>query len=367
MRIKRVLRGAFPLGVGQALAAASLFGASVPLAKMVLADASPFAIAGWLYLGSGVGLALWWAFMRKRAREATLTRRDWPWLAGAIACGGVAAPVLLMWGLARVPAASASLLLNLEGVLTTLLAWFAFKENFDRRIALGVALITAGAVLLSWRGAPAADATTGATLGATLGALAIAGACLAWALDNNLTRKIAGADPVQIAGLKGLVAGATNLGLAGALGAQFPSAGAAVTAALIGFGGYGVSLVLFVLALRHIGTARTSAYFGIAPFAGAGIALLLLGEAVGAGFWPAAALMAAGLWLHLSERHAHFHRHEPQTHAHRHVHDSHHQHTHDFDWDGREPHTHPHTHAPVAHTHAHFPDLHHRHRHRTRE
>lgn len=349
-------RRPFQVGVWQALAAAALFGASVPLAKTVLADASPFAIAGWLYLGSGVGLALWWAFMRKRAREAALARRDLPWLAGAIACGGVAAPVLLMWGLARVPAASASLLLNLEGVLTTLLAWFAFKENFDRRIALGVVLITGGAVLLSWRGAPGATAT--------IGALAIAGACLAWALDNNLTRKIAGADPVQIAGLKGLVAGTTNLALAAALGARFPDTGAALTAALVGFGGYGVSLVLFVLALRHIGTARTSAYFGAAPFVGAAVALMFFGEAVGAWFWPAALLMAAGLWLHLSERHAHFHRHERQTHAHRHVHDSHHQHTHDFAWDGREPHTHPHTHEPLAHTHAHYPDLHHRHRHR---
>lgn len=343
------------LGVWQALAAAALFGASVPLAKTVLADFSPFAIAGWLYLGSGVGLALWWFATRRRAREAALARGDWPWLAGAILFGGVAAPTLLLWGLARVPAASASLLLNLEGVLTTLLAWFAFKENFDRRIAAGVVLITAGAVLLSWRGAPQAASVAGA--------LAIAGACLAWALDNNLTRKIAAADPVQIAGLKGLVAGSTNLTLAAVLGARMPDAGSAATAAVIGFAGYGFSLVLFVLALRHIGTARTSAYFGAAPFVGAAAALLFLGEQVSVWFWPAALLMAAGLWLHLTERHAHFHRHERQTHAHRHVHDSHHQHTHDFAWDGREPHTHPHTHEPLAHTHAHFPDLHHRHRH----
>lgn len=353
-----------PLGVWQAVGAAMLFGVSVPLAKTVLGDFSPFALAGWLYLGSGVGLAAWQVMARGRAREARLARSDWPWLAGAIFFGGVLAPTLLLWGLARVPATSASLLLNLEGVLTTLLAWFAFKENFDRRIALGVVLITAGAVLLSWGGgggAPRDILANSAT--SVVGTLAIAGACLAWALDNNLTRKIAGADPVQIAGLKGLVAGSTNLALALALGARLPDAGAALAVAAIGLGGYGVSLVLFVLALRHIGTARTSAYFGAAPFVGAAAALIFLGEAVGAGFWPAALLMAAGFWLHLTERHAHFHRHERQTHAHRHAHDSHHQHTHDFAWSGREPHTHPHTHEPMEHTHAHYPDLHHRHRH----
>lgn len=339
----------------QALGAAALFGASVPLAKTVLANYSPFAIAGWLYLGSGIGLGVWWLFTRGRQREAALARGDWRWLAGAILFGGVAAPALLMWGLVRVPAASAALLLNLEGVLTTLLAWFVFKENFDRRIALGVALITGGAVLLSWGGGLSATAIGGT--------LAITAACLAWGLDNNLTRKIAGADPVQIAALKGLVAGSTNLALASALGATLPPVSAAFASALIGFGGYGVSLVLFVLALRHIGTARTSAYFSAAPFVGAAAAVVFLGEAVSAWFWLAALLMAAGLWLHLTERHQHAHRHVRQTHAHRHVHDTHHRHAHDFAWDGCEPHTHPHTHEPVEHTHAHYPDLHHRHRH----
>lgn len=350
----------FHPGVVSALAAAALFGASTPLAKLLLDAFPPVALAGLLYAASGVGLLGWFGLRRFLShytrREAPLARRDLPWLAGAIAAGGVVAPVLLMWGLAATPATSAALLLNLEGVFTALLAWFVFRENFDRRIALGMGLIVLAGVLLSWGG-------WSETRGLPLGTLAIAVACLGWAIDNNLTRKVSAADPVQIAGIKGLVAGAVNLAIATAVGWTPPPASALLAGAAVGLLGYGISLALFVRALRDIGTARTGAYFSTAPFIGAGLSLIVLHETPDILFWAAAALMLAGVWLHLTERHAHRHEHETLAHRHAHVHDAHHRHAHDFAWDGREPHTHYHEHRPLVHSHPHYPDIHHRHRH----
>jgi drug/metabolite transporter (DMT)-like permease len=343
-------------GVLSALAAAALFGASTPFAKLLVGSMPPILLAGLLYLGSGIGLLGWWLWRRwagHATREEALTRRDVPWLAGAILSGGVIGPVLLMLGLVYVAAAHASLLLNLEGVFTALLAWFVFKENFDRRIALGMALIVAGGVVLSW--------PVEAGVGISLWALAIVGACLAWAIDNNLTRKVSAGDPVQIAGLKGLVAGLANTGIALSMGYVLPSAAAVTAAGVLGLLGYGVSLVLFVLALRHLGAARTGAYFSIAPFIGAVLSLVVLREAPELVFWGAAGLMAMGVWLHVTERHEHDHTHESLAHSHRHVHDAHHRHEHDFPWDGTEPHVHYHVHAPLVHSHPHYPDLHHRH------
>jgi drug/metabolite transporter (DMT)-like permease len=347
-------------GLIYALLAAALFGASTPFAKVLLGSLPPVALAGMLYLGSGLGLLACFivraiAGRNKQERPAGLTAPDLPWLAGAIAAGGIAGPLLLMAGLSVTPASSASLLLNMEGVLTSMLAWFVFKENFDRRIFIGMLLIVVAGVLLSWDQMP--------HLGVPWGALAIIGACLCWGIDNNLTRKVSASDALQIAGTKGLVAGAVNLGLALLLGFSWPAWDKVLMAGLVGFAGYGLSLVTFVLALRHLGTARTGAYFSAAPFVGAVISLLMLGEAPGLVFWAAAALMAAGIWLHLTESHGHEHEHEPLSHTHEHRHDDHHQHEHDFPWDGTEPHTHPHQHQPLRHTHAHYPDIHHRHGH----
>jgi drug/metabolite transporter (DMT)-like permease len=275
-------------------------------------------------------------------------------LAGAVLFGGVIGPVLLMFGLAATPASSASLLLNLESVLTALLAWIAFRENVDIRIFLGMAAIVGGGVLLSWPQGPAQF---------PWGALAIAGACACWAIDNNLTRTVSGGDPMAIAAIKGGVAGLINITLALALGDRLPGPGLLAAAALIGLCGYGISLVAFVFALRHLGAARTGAYFSTAPFVGAGLSLVLLREAPELSFWLAGGLMALGVWLHVSEKHEHEHAHEPLEHEHPHRHDAHHQHAHDFEWDGQEPHTHPHVHVPLVHSHPHYPDLLHRHRH----
>jgi drug/metabolite transporter (DMT)-like permease len=339
-----------------ALGAALLFGASTPLARALVGNVSPIFLAGLLYLGSGIGL---WVvrFVRDRGfKSGSLPRGEWPWLSGAIAAGGVLGPMLLMYGLTRASAADASLLLNLEPVLTALLDWLVFRENAGRRVVLGMALIIAGGAVLAW---PAGGG--GQTSG--WGALAVAGACLCWAVDNNLTRKVSANEPIFIAGTKGLVAGMTNVGLALALGALRPSAALIAAAAAVGFLGYGVSLVLFILALRGLGAARTGAYFSTAPFVGAAIAIAVFHEPTSAAFWVGALLMATGVCLHLSERHEHEHSHELLIHTHGHQHDSHHQHAHAFAWDGREPHTHEHRHDPLTHSHPHYPDIHHRHGH----
>jgi drug/metabolite transporter (DMT)-like permease len=347
-------------GIASALIAALLFGASTPLAKGLLHDAAPLLLAGLLYCGSGLGLLI--VLMLRRLwrvaapeQVSSITPRDLAWLAGAIVAGGVIAPVLLLFGLSRLGAAQASLLLNLEGVLTALFAWFVFRENFDRRIAIGMAAIVIGGVVLSWDPASVA--------GWSAGALLVACACAFWALDNNLTRKIASHDALLIACAKGLVAGVVNLTLASARGAQWPALEATCGALLVGFLGYGVSLTLFVVGLRQLGAARTGAYFSLAPFFGAALAIPLQGEPVSTALLLAGALMGLGVWLHLTERHSHPHTHEALAHEHPHTHDAHHQHTHNFPWEGEEPHTHPHHHPPLVHAHAHYPDIHHRHRH----
>ncbi len=345
-------------GAPMALVSAALFGASTPLAKLLLGGGvDPWLLAGLLYLGSGLGLGLT-HFARRAlgvpAPEAPLRRGDFGWLGLVVLTGGVIGPVLLMLGLARTAASSAALLLNLEGLATMAIAWMVFKENVDRRLLMGALAILAGAVLLSWSGGPS---------GVGFGALAIAGACLAWGLDNNLTRKLSSADPVQIAAIKGVVAGVVNLALAFGQGAQFPDLTDVASAAVVGFFGYGVSLVLFVLALRHLGTARTGAYFSTAPFLGAALALILFREPVTIQLVGAAILMLIGVYLHLSERHEHEHRHEALDHEHRHVHDEHHQHAHKAGDAVGEPHTHRHRHMPMRHKHPHFPDIHHRHEH----
>jgi drug/metabolite transporter (DMT)-like permease len=343
-----------------ALAAAGLFGVSTPAAKVLLGTVHPVVLAGLLYCGAGIGIA----FVRRArgamslragAAETALGRADVPWLAAAIAAGGVAGPLLAMAGLAHTPAATASLLLSMEGAATALMAWFIFRENFDQRIALGMLCIGLGAALLSWSGVP--------QFGHLVGPLAIVGACFMWGLDNNLTRKVSLADPLQIVELKGLVAGPVNLLLGWLSGAAMPSALPVVTAGIVGFLGYGVSLALFIVALRHLGTARTGAYFSTAPFIGAAVSVLMLGDPVTVQFVSAGLLMALGVWLHLSERHAHEHLHEALAHSHPHSHDAHHQHPHTPDDPPGEPHTHAHRHEELKHAHPHVPDMHHRHRH----
>jgi drug/metabolite transporter (DMT)-like permease len=345
-------------GIAAALVAALLFGSGTPLAKALLEHTGAWLLAALLYLGSGAGL--WLLRALRGSAGVQLSRADWGWLAGAIVAGGVLGPVLLMTGLAAMPASGAALLLNAEAVFTALLAWFVFKENFDARIALGMLAIVAGAVVLAW---PADNAVEFASVWP---ALAVLAACFAWGVDNNLTRKVALVDASWIAMVKGLAAGAGNLCMAILLGATWPGIATVMGAALIGFLSYGASLVLFVVALRHLGSARTGAYFSVAPFFGAALALPVLGEPVTVQLFAGAALMGLGVVLHLLEHHEHEHSHPVQEHAHEHEHgagDQHHEHAHDAPPPPGERHSHAHRHLPLTHSHSHFPDAHHRHGH----
>ena len=339
-------------GIPAAIGAALLFGTGTPLAKWLLESVDPWLLAGLLYSGSGIGLLLYRRL--SHAPAVQLPRREIAWFAGAILAGGIVGPVLLMIGLSGMQASAASLLLNAESVFTALLAWFVFRENFDRRIALGMLAIVAGAVVLSWSG----DAHSAGLWPM----LAILGACLAWGIDNNLTRKVSLTDATWIASVKGLVSGGVNLTLALWLGASIPALPQLAGAMLVGLLAYGVSLTLFVVGLRHLGTARTGAYFSIAPFFGALLAVLM-GEPVTSSLLLAGALMALGTWLHLTEHHEHRHIHAELMHDHDHAHDEHHQHEHDFQTTPGSQHRHLHRHETLTHAHTHFPDAHHRHDH----
>ena len=345
-------------GIAFGLASAALFGVSTPLAKALVGSVPPLWLAALLYLGAGGGLSVVHLVRKARSADAAvaLPRGDeWLWVAAAIVLGGVVGPVALMYGLTMTSGGTASLLLNLEAVLTALVAWFSFRENFDSRIALGMLAIVAGAALLTT--APGEGSSS------LLGPALVALACLCWALDNNLTRKAATSDATVLAAVKGVAAGGVNAAMATALGLALPSGAAIAGAVTVGFLGYGVSLVLFILALRHLGTARAGAYFSVAPFFGAVVAVALGQDALTPTLAMAAALMALGVWLHVSERHAHDHEHEPLAHTHSHSHDEHHRHEHAFAWTGDEPHVHEHVHNAWRHTHQHYPDAHHRHRH----
>jgi drug/metabolite transporter (DMT)-like permease len=340
------------------LAAAALFGASAPLAKRLLPEVPPVMLAGLLYAGAALGLSLFRA-ARPRSTgaastgEAALRRGDVGLLIGIVALGGVAGPILMLLGLDRMSGSSGALLLNLEGPLTALCAVLFFREHLGWGLALALALIVAGATLLGCRPGPAAAGGVGAA--------AIAAACLAWAIDNNLTQRLSVRDPIALVQVKALGAGACNLALGFALGARLPELRLTGAALAVGAVSYGCSVVLDVYALRLLGAAREAAYFATAPFVGALVAVPLLGDRLGGVELGAGGLMIAGALVLRRERHGHRHTHAPLEHDHLHVHDQHHQHPHAADV--AEPHSHSHRHEPLTHEHRHTSDVHHRHRH----
>lgn len=344
----------------QALLAAVLFGASAPLSKLLLGEVQPIPLAAFLYFGSGTGAFLMLLFQRLRnagrVEEAQISRSDLPWLAGALLAGGVAAPILLLFSLNRTPASTASLLLNFESVATTLIAVLFFMESIDRRIAWSIGLVTLASILLSW---------TGNKWGLSLGALGVIGACFLWGLDNNFTRHISAKNPLIIVGIKGLGAGTCSLGLSLLLRHPMPGLRYALLAMLLGAISYGISIQLFILAMRAMGAARTSTLFGTAPLVGVILSIFILRETPTLLFWAALPFMLAGAWLMLTENHDHHHTHAPVEHNHRHTHpDEHHLHVHPENVPlVNGSHAHVHFHAPLEHDHAHAPDLHHRHRH----
>ncbi len=341
-------------GVPLAIGSAALFGATAPLSKILGQSLSPWLLAGLLYAGAGMGLLALRLIFGSR-NETPLQYKDWPWLGGAILFGGILGPVFLMFGIAKTMASSASLMLNFESVATMLIAWLVLRENVDRRLLIGAGAILAGALVLTWQGGFSFDR----------GTMFIALACLCWGIDNNLARQISAADPVESAMIKGLAAGSVNLALAFSLGASLPSLPIIAASALTGFICIGASLVMFMLALRHLGTARTGAYYAFAPFIGAALSVIVLSEPLTLQLLLAGAFMAIGLWLHLAERHEHDHHHQALDHDHAHNHgvdeDGHHAHIHDQKIVGT--HSHAHHHENLTHAHVHYPDLHHRHEH----
>jgi drug/metabolite transporter (DMT)-like permease len=346
--------GAGRRGAIYGLLAAALFGLSAPLAKRLLGEMTPQILAGLLYLGSGLGLSAWRA-MRPATSEASLTRADFPVLAGVVFTGGIVGPVLMLVGLNRVSAVAGSLLLNLEGPLTMGIAVVVFREHLGRYGVAAAACILLGAGLLRFQpGAVGVDAW---------GMAAIAGACLAWGVDNNLTQRLSLRDPFAIVRVKSLGAGSLNLALGLVLGGKLPAAEVALGALLLGLFSYGASVVLDAYALRLVGAAREAAYFATAPFVGALAATVLLHERLTAIDLAAMLLMVLGVAALLRERHSHLHVHEEMVHDHLHVHDKHHQHRHEASDPPGEPHAHEHHHVHLVHDHPHVPDAHHRHRH----
>jgi drug/metabolite transporter (DMT)-like permease len=341
-------------GAAYGLLAAALFGLSAPIAKRLLGEVGPQLLAGLLYLGAGLGLSLWRS-LRPDGREAALQRSDLPALAGVVLAGGVLGPLLLLVGLERVSGVVGSLLLNLEGPLTVLLAVLFFGEHLGRHGMAAAALILLGAALLKLSlGTAAVDAR---------GMVAVGLACLCWAIDNNLTQRLSLRDPFAIVRIKTLAAGSFNLVLGLGLGGHLPGFAVCGVAMLLGLVSYGGSVVLDAYALRLVGAAREAAYFATAPFVGALLSTLLLGERLRAVDGVAMLAMGLGVVLLLVERHSHWHEHESLEHEHAHQHDEHHQHVHAPGTPLEQPHSHPHRHAVLAHDHPHLPDAHHRHRH----
>ena len=344
----------------QALLAAVLFGASAPLSKLLLGKVQPVPLAAFLYLGSGTGACLILLFQNIRNKgqivEARLSRPDLPWLAGALLAGGVAAPIILLLGLERTAASTASLLLNFESVATTLIAVFLFKETIDRRIACAIGLVTLACILLTW---------TGSSWGISLGALGIISACFLWGLDNNFTRHISAKDPLMIVGIKGLGAGMFSLLLCVLFRQPLPGLSTALLAMLLGSISYGISIQLFILSMRQMGASRTSTLFGTAPFIGVALSLILLQDMPSNLLWASLPFMLVGAWMMLTENHVHEHIHEPIEHNHRYTHpDEHYLHVSPENIPlVNGSHTHMHIHEPLEHNHPHTPDLHHRHKH----
>ena len=345
----------------QAFLAAALFGASAPIAKLLLEDIEPVLLAGLLYLGSGMGAVLlrgfqtWSTKQNQSMTEARLKFEDLPWLGGALLCGSVAAPIILFYSLRVTPAATIALLLNFEGVATTLIAALIFREAIGGWVWASIGVITVAGSFLSW------DAS--GNWGFSGGAIGVMATCVLWGLDNNFTRNVSAKNPLDIVAIKGLGAGGISLTLAVILGSPMPRWPVVGLTMLLGSLSYGLSIMLFILALRNLGTARTSAIFSSAPFIGALFSLAIFQETPTLTFIVAFVLMGVGASLLLGEQHRHVHAHPVATHEHRHRHDDDH-HNHVLaGHQSQEDHSHPHLHERLVHMHAHVPDIHHWHNH----
>lgn len=341
-----------------ALIAALFFGCIAPGSRYLAQKLPPQSMAGFLYFFAGTGLLA--VLLLKRdliSSFSRVQRKDYKWFLMATLFGGTLGPAFLTYGISRISGSTASLLLNLEAVLTSLIAWTVFKEHFEKKIVYGMVLIVSGCLTLSLNSAASSGADT------LLGFSLISLACLSWSIDNNVTRSISHLDPILIAAFKGLIAGAVNLTLGYLIGEKITWNIQIIQVGILGFLGVGVSLVSFIVSLGSIGTSRTGAIFSTAPFIGSLLSIVFLKESISVPFTVALVLMFGGIWLHLSEDHQHEHTHTELSHSHDHTHDEHHQHEHSDGDSNDVPHNHRHTHKPITHSHAHFPDIHHQHEH----
>ena len=339
-------------GVVRCALAAVLFGVSAPLASRLAGEMGAFTLAGLLYLGAAVAVL---PVAGRAIPSRAAVRRSGVRLAVAVVVGGAVGPVLFATGLANAPAATASLLLNLELVFTTIVAATFFREHVDSRVVTGTSLVVVAGLLLGWSGSAELR----------WGALLIAAACLCWAVDNSVTAALDDLAPSHITLVKGSIAGGANLAIGLSIGA-IPAAADVLAALVVGALGYGLSITLWVAGARDLGAARAQLVFATAPFIGAAVAWTVLGDA--ATGWQVSSLVIAlvGVTFVLGSDHEHDHAHQATEHAHEHIHDDgHHAHTHGGELVIR--HSHPHVHASLLHRHGHVPDLHHRHDHGTED
>lgn len=354
------------LPVLYALLAAILFGSSAPAAKILLTEIAPVTLGALFYLGSGFGLLVYLWLERlsggdRHSLEASVTRSDLLSIVGIILFGGILAPMILMVSLQYTPSATASLLLNFEPVATTIIAVLVFHEAVGRRIYAALGLITVSCVILSY--------DPSAAWGFSIAALGIILTCTCWALDNNISRNVSAKDPIPIVTVKGAIAGIVMAVIAFGLGEAMPSPSVSVIAMVVGFFSYGgITSVLFLWALRGVGTARAGSILALSPFFGVVISLFVFPDPLPAAFYIALPVMGVGAYLLMTEHHSHMHTHPAVFHEHRHHHDDlHHSHDH-MGWEpplsSSGEHSHPHQHEELIHEHAHTPDIHHRHSHK---
>lgn len=357
------------LPIALAILAAALYGISAPVAKVLLTKLSAYVMAAFLYLGAGLGMALIKALQKARRQagterqEASIPRREWPYVVGMILLD-IAAPILLMLGLTQAAAGTAALLNNFEIVVTSILALLLFKEAVGRRMWLAIGLITVATVILSL--------SPGAELTWSPGALLILLACAAWGLENNCTRMLSLSDPIEIVMIKGFGSGIGALLVTVLTGHWQFDLGYGLMALLLGFVAYGLSIFFYIYAQRDLGAARTSAYYAAAPFIGVLASWIFLREPLTLNFGLGLLVMLIGTYFAVSEDHGHEHEHSALAHDHRHSHgpeELHHDHDHEHTeaerlaLDAKRIHSHPHRHQPQVHKHAHWPDLHHQHSH----
>lgn len=351
------------------LGTAVLFGCGAPLSKLMLEGVSPMILAGLLYVGSGVGLLLFRLLASLAGREpsmheSSLKKTDLPWLSGVVICGGFLAPLTLMVSLQHLAPASVALLLNFEVVMTTVLAALVFREAVGKWVWAALFCITTACLLLTYQ--------PGAMTEVSLPAWGVLLACTFWALDNNFSRNISIRDPVIIVIIKGFGGGALSL-LAGILiGETFPGYSSSLVALCLGFVCYGgLASVLFLMALRGLGSSRAGSLLAVSPLFGGLLSLLLFSLAPTLLFFAALPIMAIGVILLLTEQHTHVHTHHPLVHEHRHRHDDmHHVHLHivdEVEENTDKEHCHCHAHTGITHDHPHRPDIHHRHLHEKRK